>query len=226
MSLLGAPGCWTIMVVSIFNQFLRGTDRNRMLQPFIFPTRGEFLIAALKRGRGSSLSLRSPRRQSSDIPLSLTARRAVLGVRLCLCCCQGWAEHNSPTCGTPWLCFLPCSAALTQARDIAGRGSEVELRVYCPACWWGIAAEAGRTRADHCLEQEAQCSWSDGPWESSQLYSPGCRCERRCRRRWLWEVEGKAGERMAQIQALRSSVGAKKENLCLVLCWSAAHLDN
>lgn len=58
------------MVVSIFNQFLRGTDRNRMLQPFIFPTRGEFLIAALKRGRGSSRSLRSPRRQSSDIPLS------------------------------------------------------------------------------------------------------------------------------------------------------------
>lgn len=135
MSLLGAPGCWTIMVVSIFNQFLRGTDRNRMLQPFIFPTRGEFLIAALQRGRGRSCSLRSPRTQHGDIPLSSTAQSAVLGVRLCWCCCQGWAEHNFCICTTWWLCFLPCSAALTQARDIAGRGSEVEVGVYCSSCW-------------------------------------------------------------------------------------------
>lgn len=40
MSLLGAPGCWTIMVVSIFNQFLCSTDRNRMLQS-LFSLLGE-----------------------------------------------------------------------------------------------------------------------------------------------------------------------------------------
>lgn len=62
------------MVVSIFNQFLRGTDRNRMLQPFIFPTRGEFLIAALKHGRGRSCSLHHLAHSTVTFPSVLLLR--------------------------------------------------------------------------------------------------------------------------------------------------------